>query len=95
MEIYKIRYLPVSETHMIQIPPYMGTRKVDRLLGWWFLWPEVCSNIATCPSKYHVSVTFARVKISLSQLTSSQWSDIMAPHNNPVAGTEMEYGSLY
>lgn len=21
-------YLPVSETHMIQIPPYIGTRKV-------------------------------------------------------------------
>lgn len=75
---------------MIQIPPYIGTRKVARLLEWWFLWSEVGSNIATCPSKYHLSVTFACVRASLSQPTSSQWSDIMAPHNNPVAGTEMK-----
>lgn len=89
------RYSPVRETHMIQIPPYIGTRKVARLLGWWFLWPGVCSSIATCPSKYHLSVTFAWVKASLSQPTSSQWSDIMAPHNNPVAGTDTKHVSLY
>lgn len=75
---------------MIQIPPYIGTRKV----GWWFLWPDVASTIATCPSKYHVSVTFAWVRASLSQPTSSQWSDIMAPHNNPVARTKMKHNSL-
>lgn len=75
--------LPVRLRHSVQIPPCMGTRN-DKS----FSLSSFVVTFAIFPSSSQRTLTVLLANwrtSSLSHVTSSQWSVMMAPHSIPVA----------